>query len=131
MEKNLWPDFQLGEPVVTPATIMKEQAKVFDEQMKGKLQCFVGTSPSPMESSKVKTQMSIYVAELGGYMMRLFSVQYSLTNIFPCTTFNEVTSSTEENITNLEDFKSVLNRELSKPEVVKLIQILYAQVMSM
>lgn len=130
MVENLWPNFQLGEPIITPATIMKEQARIFDEQMKGKLQCVVSTDPYYLDNSKLNTSMSILVLELGGYVMRLLTVQYPFANSFPCTIINEVTSSKEEQITNVDDFKAILTHELAKPEVVKVIQTLYAQVMA-
>lgn len=126
MVENLWPDFQIGEPIVTPATIMKEQAKIFDKQMKDKLRCIVSTEPYFLDKSKVNTYMNIVVLELGGYVMRLLTVQYPFANSFPCTIINEVTSSKEEQITNVDDFKAILTHELAKPEVVKVIQTLYA-----
>lgn len=131
MAENLWPDFNIGDPIITPATIMKEQAQLFDEKMKGKLHCFVASDPSFSDSSIVNTKMYISAQKLGNYTMRLLSVQYSLTGVFPCALTNEVTSSKEEKIASIEEFRQILTKELAKPEVVRVIQVLYSQVVSM
>lgn len=128
MAENLWPNFIVGEPIITPASIMKEQADLFNEKMQGKLLCFINSAAVFLDSSKVETKMFVSAPNFGNYSMRLLTVRYPLINSFPCSITNEITSTQNDEISNVADFKAVLMKELAQPEVMKVIQVLYSQV---
>lgn len=139
INEDLWPDLNLA-PVVTPLSILREQAALLGKRTKGVLRGEVETWGA---GERISNSFNIVVPSLGDYKYTLFGVHYFPTgypvyvDIKPYTSISEINLASEINpiempsssrrIANENEFRNWLRLIFHSDEVKSIVENLYAQ----
>lgn len=127
--ENLWPDFDEMPKVLTPGTILKEQAQALGGKFQNKI---TGNIVRHRGGESFEYTFRLECPPLG-YAYRLFKATYELTSLYPVTVIvagdiaEELCNTKEESVieaANEEEFKVVLSRIFSSKKTKHLIQAL-------
>lgn len=128
MENNdLWPDFKNIPKVISPRSIMAEQAKFLSEKTKNLLTANIISGNSSANPGKIYNQFSIIAPLLKNYNYLLFTLYHEVF-LYPCEIKFEgqVTSIADE-----EKLKSALQQIFNSPSTKKVITSLLSQSMEL
>ena len=123
MSENLWGDLPAPEGgMITPATILNEQAAVLGERTNNVLFCRVYVVG---KSTSIELDMDIVATALDGYRYTLLKVSHPVL-LYPLTMF-DLTRERKFECANEDEFRQDLKDILSSPEVHKVISALLSQ----
>jgi hypothetical protein len=121
--ENLWGDLPVGDArMMTPMTVLKEQANLLDERTNGVLLCRVYVLA---KSPNIELDMDVIAPALDSYRYTLLRVSHPVL-LYPL----EMTDLTREKqflCANEQEFRRDLRQILSSPEVHKVISALLSQ----
>lgn len=123
-DENLWGNLDLGEPITTPAEILKHQAAFIGAMTNNVVQAIV----EPIASvPNFRYDFNLLVAALDNYRYGLFVVYHGIT-MYPLSIITQYEQSAREIQCQNEDyFRNSLREILSSAPVHGLVQSLYAQ----
>ena len=134
--ESLWPNLETISKDV-PVQILKEQADIFNRELKGLLECKVETSEVPLGKSYISSIESDLTAKLVvtspnlyNYSLVLVQVNNKISKAYPCEVINclsEYLLSNSEIANNAGEFKHILGTILKSDNVVTALQNLIAQ----
>jgi hypothetical protein len=118
-QEDYWPT-HLGEsPVITPVTVLKEQAALLGQKTKNLV---MGKVESRPDEGKLRHVLYLIVPTLSNYRYYLLSIAQDL-SIYPLK-INDATSSSSIYAQDLEDFRVKLKEILSSDRVKRIIETL-------
>lgn len=131
--KNLWPKIEsIAED--SPIRILKEQADLFNTQMKGLLKC---TLKREARSDSIFDLSYDYIASLNistpalkDFSLRLIEVKYLVAEIYPCGVIDCIAEryhKTEQKAKDAKDFNYILKSILNSHKVKNALQNMLAQ----
>lgn len=131
--KSLWPKVEsMAED--TPIRILKEQADLFNAQMKGLLRC---TLERQKKSESVYNRSYDYIASLNitipallDFRQELVRVKYLVVEAYPCEVINcieERYHNTTQKAQNVKDYMNILKSVLNSRKVINALQNMLAQ----
>ena len=137
--ENLWPSFETEE-MQLPKTILDEQAKIFNNNMQGLLECkiTVREQPSDMwvplsmnrdEETIEKAQqllMHIVAPYAGGYRLAVLVVTFQVTSVYPCT-IDDCLGDTTCQVNDENEFKTTLKQILNSKKLINAVNVLKSQ----
>ena len=138
--ESLWPKLErLSKDV--PAQILKEQADIFNREMKGILECEVSSSEVstngvfvPGIDKDFTSKLIVTSPQLINYSLVLVQVNNFIAKAYPCDVINCVVDTPFINsitANNADDFKRILGSILKSQEVITALQNLIAQTNNM
>ncbi len=118
-QEDYWPTL-LGETtVITPVTVLKEQAALLGRKTQNLI---VGRVESRPEEGKFRHILYLMIPTLSNYRYFLLSITHDLST-YPLK-INDATSSTAISADDLEDFRTKLKEILSSDRVKRIIETL-------
>jgi hypothetical protein len=118
-QEDYWPEHLAEVPVITPATVLKEQAALLGQKTKNLI---VGRVESRPDEDKLRHVLYLMVPTLSNYRYFLLSITNDL-SIYPIK-INDATNSTTISAEDLEDFRAKLKEILSSDRVKRIIETL-------
>jgi hypothetical protein len=131
INEDLWPDLNLA-AIVTPLSILREQAGLLGKRTRGVLKGEVETSNS---GGRISHSLSIVVPTLGGYKYTLFSIHHFATG-YPVYVDMEPGTfagipiekpTFDKEIADEDQFRDWLRDTFHSDKVKRIIENLYAQ----
>lgn len=133
VKESLWPKIE-SITVDSPIRILKEQADLFNEQMKGLLWC---TLKRVQKSDTILDRSYDYIAELiitspalPGFRLELVETKYLVAEAYPCEVINCIVEKHQKSgkkAENAKDFKNILKFTLNSPQIISALQNMLAQ----
>jgi len=126
---NLWPSMSL-EGTTTPRSILIEQAQYLSNTTKNVLKGDIERLNIPNDNDNyLSFRFNIIAPALNDYLYHLFSIKYSLLNMYPVTI--ESKRSDYTSVTSVykteDEFKQRLKEIFKSPTTTKILESLYAQ----
>lgn len=133
VKESLWPKIE-SITVDSPIRILKEQADLFNEQMKGLLWC---TLKRVQKSDTILDRSYDYIAELiitspalPGFRLELVETKFLVAEAYPCEVINCIVEKYQKSgkkAENAKDFKNILKSTLNSPQIISALQNMLAQ----
>ena len=137
---NLWPSFEV-EKIKLPKTILDEQARIFNNNMQGLLECRISTREQPVDmwaplsmsrdaETMEKAQqvlMHIVAPKVGGYRLAVLVVTYLVSSVYPCKMENCLEDDPAVEANDPDDFAIKLKAILNSKKLINAVNVLRSQ----